>query len=61
MLEAVDYIAENNHQQKCNKLVIMIHKRNGDKVYTNAMLDMLLRCVKQQQREEVEAIKFPKN
>ena len=38
MLEAVDYITENYHQQKCNELVMMIHKRNGDKVYTNAML-----------------------
>ena len=41
MLEAVDHIAENYHEQKCNKLLTMIqniHKRNGNKAYTNAML-----------------------
>ena len=62
MLEAVDHIAENYHQQKCNELLMMvekIHKRNRDKVYTNAMLKHaaeVYEYVKHQQREEIQAI-----
>ena len=41
MLEVVDHITENYHEQKCNELLTMIkniHKRNGNKAYTNVML-----------------------
>ena len=62
MLEAVEYIAEDYHQQKCNELLMMvekIHKRNGNKVYTNIALQHAAEvheCVKQQQRKEAQAI-----
>ena len=62
MLEAVDFIAENYHEQKCNELLMMvenIHKRNGNKVYTNVMLQHAAEVyeqVKQKQREEIQAI-----
>ena len=62
MLEAVDHIAENYHQQKCNELIMMvekIHKRNGDKVYTNTMLQhaaMVYEYAKQQQSKTVGEI-----
>lgn len=61
MLEAVDHIAENYNQQKCNELVMMvekIYKRNGNKVYTNSMLQYAAQVyekVKMQQKEEIQA------
>ena len=62
MLEAEDHIAEDYHQQKCNELLMMvekIHKRNGNKVYTNIMLQHAAEVyehVKQQQRKEVQTV-----
>lgn len=62
MLEAVDYIAEDYHEQKCNELLMMvekIHKSNKNKVYTNIMLQHAAEVyehIKQQQREKVQAI-----
>ena len=61
MLEAVDHIAENYHEQKCNELLTMIqniHKRNGNKAYTNIMLKHaaeVYQQVKHQQSEEIQA------
>ena len=61
MLEAVDHVAENYHQQKCNELLMMvekIYKRNGNKVYTNSMLQyaaQVYEIVKGQQKEEIQA------
>ena len=62
MLEAVDHIAENYYQQKCNELLMMvekIHKRNENKVYTDRMLQYaaeVYETVKRQQKEETQAI-----
>ena len=61
MLEAVDHVAENYHQQKCNELLMMvekIYKRNGNKVYTNSMLQyasQVYEIVKGQPKEEIQA------
>ena len=62
MLEAVDHVAENYQQQKCCELLMMvekIYKRNGNKVYTNAMLHHAAEVyekVKRQQKEEIQVI-----
>ena len=61
MLEAVDFISESYHEQKCNELLMMIegiHKRNGNKMYTNMMLQHAAEVyeqVKQKQSEEIQA------
>ena len=60
MLEAVDCIAENYREQKCIELLTMIekiHKRNGNKAYTNIMLKHaaeVYQRVKHQQSEEIQ-------
>lgn len=62
MLEAVDFVAENYHEQKCEELMLMIEnifKRNGNKMYTNVMLQHAAEVyeqVKQKQKEEIEEI-----
>ena len=41
MLEAVDFISESYHEEKCNEFLMMIekvHQRNGNKMYTTVML-----------------------
>ena len=61
MLEAVDHIAEYYREQKCNELLTMIeniHKRNGNKAYSNVMLKHTVEVyqrVKHQASEEIQA------
>jgi len=62
MLEAVDFIAKNYHEQKCEEFIAMIenvHKRNENKVYTNVMLQHAAEVyerAKQKQKEEIEKL-----
>ena len=60
MLEAVDFISEDYHEQKCIELLMMIEKihKANNRMYTNGMLQHAAEVyeqVKQQQREEIQA------
>ena len=61
MLEAVDFISESYHEEKCNELLMMIekvHQRNGNKMYTTVMFQHVAKIyeqVKQKQRKKIQA------
>ena len=60
MLEAVDFISEDYHEQKCIELLMMIEKihKANNKMYTNVMLQHAAEVyerVKQDQRKEIQA------
>ena len=62
MLEAVDFISESYHEEKCRELLMMIervHQTNGNNVYTNALLQHATEVYEQinlKQRQEIQAI-----
>ena len=60
MLEAVDFISEEYHEQKCLELLMMIEKihKVNNRMYNNSMLKYAAEVygkVKQKQREEIQA------
>ena len=60
MLEAVDFISADYHEEKCNEILMMIEKihKANNRVYTDSMLQYAAEVyekVKQQQREEIQA------
>ena len=60
MLEAVDFISENYHEQKCIELLTMIEKihKSNNRMYTDSMLQHaagVYEQAKQKQREEIQA------
>ena len=59
MLEAVDFISESYHEEKCSELLMMIekvHKRNGNKVYTNIRVQHIAEIYEQEKQKQKQGI-----